>query len=89
MADNKQEVTIHRSFAYTDKDGNQHYFTRANEHTAVDIMPTDHLKAYAESGLLSVGEAVPAAPAKPVPTALPAAERAVPAVSSPRAVKEA
>lgn len=79
MADNKQEAVVNRSFAYTDKDGAQHYFTRQNQGTIMDVVAAEHLKAYEADGTITLSDAAPASatpvagtPARPGTTVRPA-----------------
>ncbi len=73
MAD-KQQVTLHRSFAYTDKDKKVHYFTQDNAGTIADIVSPDHMEAYANNGLISFGDVVTLP--EPGPTEISAPEKA-------------
>ena len=79
MADKQQDVTLHRSFAYTDAKGNQYYFTRQNQHLIGEVMPKEHLQAYADGGLIEFGDRVEIP--EPGPTVIP--ERAAAAPKAP------
>lgn len=55
----QKEVTLLRSFAFTDSEEKQHYFTRDNQDKILEIVGEGNLQPYIDSGLIEVydGEA--------------------------------
>jgi hypothetical protein len=49
-----KEVTLLRSFGFIDADEKQHYFTRDNQDTILEIVGEANLQAYVDNGIIEV-----------------------------------
>lgn len=56
----QKQVTLLRSFGFIDDDGKQHYFTRDNQDTVLEIVGEGNLQAYVDNDIIEVydGDAV-------------------------------
>lgn len=50
----QKEVTLLRSFAFTDDQEKQHYFTRDNQDKILEIVGEGNLQPYIDGGLIEV-----------------------------------
>jgi hypothetical protein len=65
-----KEVTLLRSFAFTDESGEQHYFTRDNQDTILEIVGEANLQPYVDNNIIDVfdgHQSMPKTPIKAVP----------------------